>query len=60
MSKEKSQLDFSDKCKFKGMVGWFDVPVLIDAAKRAVISSTFGQYADKRVTHATYVELKNQ
>lgn len=34
------------------MVRWFRPLVLIDAARRAVISALFGEFADRRLVHA--------
>lgn len=34
------------------MVRWFDPQVLFDAAKRAIVSATFGTYADRRLIRA--------
>ncbi len=58
MKNNNKALNFSDDKKFKKMVGWFDVTVLIDAAKRAVLSSLFGEYADKRLIHAALEDVE--
>lgn len=52
-----TQLDLKNKKEFPKMVGWFDVTVLIDAAKRAVLSAIFGAYADRRLIHASTLNL---
>ncbi|MBW7909894.1 MAG: metallophosphoesterase [Alphaproteobacteria bacterium] len=48
----KAKHNLNDKAKFPDMVSWFSVPVLIDAARRAILSALFGSYADRRLVHA--------
>ena len=36
------------------MVGWFDPSVFAKTARKAINSTTFGQYADRRLIHAAY------
>ncbi len=35
------------------MVGWFDPIVLAKTARKAINSALFGQYADRRLIHAS-------
>lgn len=45
-------VDLADFTMHPGMVRWFHPSVLLDAAKRAVVSAVFGAYADRRLLQA--------
>lgn len=45
-------MSINDKEEHPDMVRWFTLGVLLSAARRAIISGTFGAYADRRLTHA--------
>lgn len=45
--------DLFDTSKFRGMVGWFDPIILAKTARKALDSALFGQYADRRLIHAS-------
>lgn len=47
------KIDLSDPRRFRGMVGWFDPIVLAKTARKALDSALFGQYADRRLIHAS-------
>lgn len=53
----ENKYDFNDRNIFREMVGWFDVTVLLDAAKRSVVSLLFGTYADRRLTRAAHDDI---
>lgn len=44
--------DLNDWTEYRGMVRWFHPGVLLKAARKVVISTIFGQYADRRLVHA--------
>lgn len=45
-------VDLADFTMHPGMVRWFRPSVLLDAARRAVVSAVFGAYADRRLLQA--------
>ncbi len=47
------QINLWDRSRFKEMVGWFDPTVLVKTARKALDSAMFGQYADRRLIHAS-------
>lgn len=52
MGFERDKINLSDENTHKKMCGWFDITVLLDAAKRSIISAVFGAYADRRLIRA--------
>lgn len=50
---KKFSKDLNDWKEYPGMVHWFSPGVLLKIAKNVVASTLFGQYADRRLVHAS-------
>lgn len=46
------KIDMNDRETHRDMVRWFHPSVLLDSARRAIVSALFGEYADRRLIQA--------